>query len=199
MARRFLSFAALVIFAAGGFAPAAEEAAVTTPYFPVAVGSKWSYKCGETHFQLKVVKFEKVGATDCARVELFVNDKSQAAEHIAVTKDGVLRFSFDGKKAEPPIPFLEIPVKAGKTWKVESKVDGQPLKGSFTSGEEPNVKVPAGTYKTATVTGTDLEANGVKLTLKYYFAENVGMVKQVIDIAGQKIVIELEKYEPAKK
>jgi len=199
MARRCLSFAVLLVLAVGGFVPAAEEAVVTTPYFPLAVGSKWSYKCGENHFQLKVVKFEKVGATNCARLELFVNDKSQAAEHLAVTKDGVLRFSFDGKKAEPPIPFLELPVKAGKTWKVESKVDGQPLKGSFTSGVEQSVKVPAGTYTTATVTGTDLEANGVKLSLKYYFAENVGMVKQVIDIGGQKIVIELEKYEPAKK
>jgi hypothetical protein len=200
MARRCLSFAALVVLAVGGFVPAAEDAAATTPYFPLAVGSVWTYKCGENHFQLKVVKFEKVGAINCARVELFVNDKSQAAEHIAVTKDGVMRFSFDGKKADPPIRFLELPVKAGKTWKVESKVDGQPLKGSFTSGEEPNVKVPAKTYeKTVTVTGTDLEANGVKLGLKYYFVENVGMVKQVIDIAGQKIVIELEKYEPGKK
>jgi hypothetical protein len=199
MARRCLSFVALVVLAVGGFAPAAEDAVVTTPYFPLAVGSKWSYKCGENHFRLEVVKFEKVGATNCAKVGLFVNDKSQAAEHIAVTKDAVLRFSFDGKKAEPPIPFLELPIKDGKTWKVESKVDGQPLKGSFKSGVEDNVKVPAGTYKTVTVTGTDLEANGVKLGLKYYFAENVGMVKQVIDIAGQKIVIELEKYEPAKK
>ena len=198
MARRCLSLAALVFLAAGSLAPA-QDAAVTTPYFPLEVGSVWSYRCGENQFQLKVTKFEKVGTTNCARVELFVNNKSEAAENIAVTKDGVLRFSFDGKKAEPPIPFLKLPVKDKETWKVESKVDGQPLKGSFTSGTKDDVKVPAGNYKTVTVTGVDLEANGVKLGLTYYFAENVGMVKQVIDIAGQKVVIELEKYEPAKK
>ena len=199
MIRRCSSFAVLAFLAVGGFVPA-QDAPITTPYFPLAVGSKWFYKCGENRFRLEVVKFEDVGTTKCARVELFVNNKSEAAEHIAVTKDAVMRFSFDGKKAEPPISFLKLPVKDKETWKVESKVDGHPLKGSFTSGTEADVKVPAGTYpKTITVTGTDLEANGVKLTLKYYFAENVGMVKQVIDIAGQKIVIELEKYEPAKK
>ena len=198
MARRCLAFATLLILAIG-FAPAAEDAPVTTPYFPLAVGSKWFYKCGENHFRLEVVKFEKVGDTNCARVELFVNDKSQAAENIAVTKEAVVRFTFDGKKAEPAIPFLQLPVAPGKSWKLESKVDGQLLKGTFTSGEEDNVKVPAGTYKTATVTGADLEANGVKLNLRYYFAKDVGMVKQVIDIAGQKIVIELEKYEAGKK
>jgi hypothetical protein len=198
MSRRYLPLATLVVFAVAGFVPAAEDAPATTPYFPLAVGSKWTYKCGENRFRLEVVKFEKVGETDCARVELFVNDKSQAAEDIAVTKDAVLRFTFDGKKAEPPIPFLKLPIKDKQTWKVESKVDGQLLKGGFASGEE-EVKVPAGTYKAVTVTGTDLEANGVKLNLKYYFAKDVGMVKQVIEIAGQKIVIELEKYEAGKK
>ena len=198
MIRRCSSFAVLAFLAVGGLAPA-QDAPITTPYFPLEVGSKWFYKCGENRFRLEVVKFEKVGTTNCARVELFVNNKSEAAEHIAVGKDGVMRFTFDGKKAEPPIPFLKLPVKDKDKWKVESKVDGLPLKGGFEAGTEDKVKVPAGTYKTATVTGTDLEANGVKLTLKYYFAENVGMVKQVIDIAGQKIVIELEKYEPAKK
>ena len=198
MARRCLPLLALLILAVG-FVRAADDAPVATPYFPLAVGSKWFYKCGENHFRLEVVKFEKVGETNCARVELFVNDKSQAAENIAVTKDAVVRFSFDGKKAEPPIPFLQLPVAAGKSWKVQSKVDGQALEGSFLSGEEDNVKVPAGTYKTATVTGADLKANGVKLNLRYYFAKDVGMVKQVIDIDGQKVVVELEKYEPGKK
>jgi len=197
MVRRCPSLAVLAFLAIGGVVPA-QDAPVTTPYFPLEVGSVWHYKCGENRFQLRLTRFEKVGTTNCARVELFVNNKSEAAEHIAVTKEGVLRFSFDGKKADPPILFLKLPVKEKETWKVESKVDGQPLKGSFKSGVE-DVKVPAYSGKAATVTGADLEANGVKLGLKYYFAENVGMVKQEIDIAGQKIIIELEKYEPAKK
>ncbi len=64
---------------------------------------------------------------------------------------------------------------------------------------EKEVKVPAGTYKAIPVAGQDIEANGVKITrLTYYFAENVGMVKQVIEIENNKIIIELERFEQAK-
>lgn len=119
-----------------------------------------------------------------------------AFEHVSATKSGLFRHSFEGKEAKPAIEFLKLPPKSGETWKVESKIDDQPLKGSFKTGEE-EVKVPAGSYKTVSVTGTDLEANGVKLTLKYNFADKVGMVRQQLDVAGQKVAIELEKYEPA--
>ena len=55
------------------------------------VGAVWHYQCGENRFQLKLTKFEMIGTTNCARIELFVNNKSEVAEHIAVTKDAVLR------------------------------------------------------------------------------------------------------------
>jgi hypothetical protein len=32
----------------------------------------------------------------------------------------------------------------------------------------------------------------------YYFAKDVGMIKQTISIAGQQVVIELEKFEAGK-
>ena len=48
MARRTLSFALLVFLAVGTLAPAQEpEPQATTPYFPLDVGSVWSYRCGE--------------------------------------------------------------------------------------------------------------------------------------------------------
>ena len=59
--------------------------------------------------------------------------------------------------------------------------------------------VPVTEYKTLTVTGQDMEANGVKLNLTCYFARDVGLVKQVMEMAGMKRVMELEKYEPAGK
>jgi hypothetical protein len=174
----------------------------TTPYYPLAVGNTWIYKVGENRFALKVTKMEKVKAdkkeVDAAKLELIVNDKSVSFEHIGVTADALVRYTFEGKPATPPIPFLKLPPKKGATWKIESKVDGQVLKGDFVAGEEKQVKVPAGVFNAVTVTGKDLEVNGVKLTLVYYFAEKVGMIKQVIEFAGQKAIIELERFEPAK-
>jgi hypothetical protein len=168
-----------------------------TPYFPLAVGTTWSYKAGENRFQLKVAEVKTVAGSARAKLELIVAGKVISHEQVGVTKDGVVRYTFEGKEAKPPIDFLRLPPKTGATWKVDSKVDGQSLRGTFKAGEA-EVKVPAGSYKTVTSSGQDIDANGVRMSLTYYFAEKVGMVKQEIDLAGQKILIELEKYEPGK-
>jgi hypothetical protein len=49
------------------------------------------------------------------------------------------------------------------------------------------------------VHGEDVEADGLKPAITTYYAENVGMVKQTIAVDGQKIDIELEKFEKAAK
>jgi hypothetical protein len=189
-----------VLLACAGLTRAADEKTLTTPYYPLTVGNTWTYRVGENHFSLKVAKMEEVGdkkKAKAARVELIVNGKPTSFEHIGVTADALVRYTFEGKNADPPIPFLKLPPKKGTTWNVESRVDGQLLKGTFTEGEE-EITVPAGKFKAITVTGKDIEVNGVKMNLTYYFAEKVGMVKQVIEYAGQKAVIELEQFEPAK-
>jgi hypothetical protein len=188
-----------IVLAGACLARAADDKTATTPYYPLVVGNTWSYRVGENRFTLKVAKMEEVedankAKVNCARVELIVNGKVVSFEHIAVKDKALVRFSFEGKTANPPIPFLKLPPQKGATWPVESRIDGQQLKGTFTTGEE-EVTVPAGKFKTVTVTGKDLEINGVKMALTYYFAEKVGMVKQVIEYAGQKAVIEMEKAE----
>ncbi len=169
----------------------AQDKIETTPYYPLAVGTTWDYKAGDNKFTLKVTKHEKVGNALCARVGMFVKDKEQSFEHISVTKDGVYRNTFEGKEATPPVLFLKLPPKKDETWKVDSKVGGEAVKGTFKNNGEEEVKVPAGSYKAWVVASQDLEANGVKMSVTYYFAEKVGMVKQLVEVSGQKIVIEL--------
>lgn len=180
----------------------AQDKMETTPYYPLAVGTTWEYKAGDNKYTVKVTKHEKVkadkGEVLCARLELFVKDKSQTFEHVAVTKDGVYRYTFEGKEAAPPVLFLKLPPKKDETWKVESKVVGEAVKGTFKNNGEEEVKVPAGSYKAWVVTSQDLDANGVKMSVTYYFAEKVGMVKQLVEVSGQKVVVELEKFEPGK-
>jgi hypothetical protein len=201
---RTLLLLSFVLICSSASRGADEKKTTTTPYYPLVVGNTWNYKVGENRFSLKVTKMEKVGGTgkdsgvNCARMEMIVNGKPASFEHLAVIGDALVRYSREGKLVTPPIPFLKLPPKKGATWEIESKVDGQLVKGKFISGEE-EVKVPAGTFKTVTVTGQDIEANGVKVALKYFFAEKVGLVKQVIDYAGEKAIIELEKFEPAAK
>lgn len=176
-----------------------------SPFYPLAVGNAWNYKVGEQRFILKVAKHEKVGDVLCARVEMTVDGKVTSHEHIAVTGDGVVRIAFDDKRAEPPVLFLKLPFAKDATWKINSTVGktdkekGETVSGTFKEGEDKKVTVPAGAYEAVTSSTDDLDANGMKLAFTYYFVKDVGMVKQVIDVAGQKVVIELEKFEAAKK
>ncbi len=50
--------------------------------------------------------------------------------------------------------------------------------------------------KAVTVRCDDLEANGARYSFATYYAKDKGMVKQVSEAGGLKVVIELEKYEP---
>jgi hypothetical protein len=190
---------ALTLLLAWAAAAPAQDKMETTPYYPLAVGSSWEYKAGESKFTMKVTKHEKVGNVLCARVEMLIKDKPVSFEHIAVSKDGVTRNSFEGnKEAQPPVLFLKLPPKKDESWKVDSKAGGESVKGTFKNTGEEDVKVPAGSYKAVVVTSQDLEANGIKMAVTYYFAKDVGMVKQIVEVAGQKVVVELEKYEPGK-
>jgi hypothetical protein len=172
---------------------------VKSEYYPLEVGNTWTYKLDNSKFTLKVAKLEKVGDDVTARIEMTMNDKVMAVEHVAAKEDGLYRYDFEGKKAEPPVKFFALPPKADATWTIDSKVSGETLKGTFKMGEEKGVKVPAGTYDTFKVTSDDLDASGMKIAFTSYYAKDVGMVKQVIKAAGQETTIELEKFEPAKK
>jgi hypothetical protein len=176
-----------------------QEKSGQSGYFPTAVGTSWEYRAGENQFTHKVTKHERVGGVTCARIEHVKDGKVLAYEDVGVTNEGVSRFAFDGKEAKPPITFLKPGAKKGQTWKVESKVGDQTVKGTFKQGEAEVVKVPAGTYKKVlTVTSEGLEVNGIKTKLVYYFAEDVGLVKLEWGEGKSRVVIELEKYTAGK-
>jgi hypothetical protein len=185
--------------------PAGEAAKVTpTPYYPLQVGNTWTYRVGPEHrYQLKVTKHEKVGDVVCARIEMFVEGNPKSFELVGVTEDGVARYAFENKRLDPPFRFLKLPPKKGETWEVSSalgktdKSAGEVIKATFKAGEE-KVEVPAGKYDAITASTDDLVAAGDQMGVTYYFAKDVGLVKEVIEVAGQKVVHELEKFEPAK-
>jgi hypothetical protein len=185
--------------------PAAVETLKDSPYYPLQVGNTWHYRLGDNRYVMRVAKHEKVGDYMCARVEMLIDDKPTAHEHIAVTADGIVRVAYDDRRAEPPILFLKVPPKKDETWKVDSfvgktdKVPGEHVTGTFTEGEVAKLNEPSGSYENViTSTSQDLNANGQRLSFVYYFAKGVGMVKQEIDVAGQKVIVDLEKFESSK-
>jgi hypothetical protein len=166
-------------------------------YYPLKVGSVWHYKLGDAKFRLKATKTEDFSGKTGVRVEMLGDgDKVMSFEHILPTKDSVSRLGFEGNKAEPPVVFLKN--KAGEEWDVKSTIGKEKLTGKFKTGEEKGIKVPAGEYDTLVTSSDDLDANGMKVSFKTYFAKKVGMVKQTIKLNNQEVVIELEKYEEGK-
>jgi hypothetical protein len=194
---------------------AAQDKLKETPYYPLQVGTTWHYRAGEGKFTIRVAKHEKVGDTLCALLETTRDGKVVGSEHLAVADDGVYRHDLTAmlpqpnasdktkeapitQEMKPPILVLKLPPKKDSKWKVESKSGGQTFRGEFQMKEE-EITVPAGSYKSWRVASQDLEVNAIKPTITTYFAEGVGMVKQVIEVGDAKAVIELEKFEGGKK
>lgn len=195
----------VLAFALTTFAVPAEEDFKDTPYYPMQIGATWTYKSGDSHFTLKVTKHEKIGTTTCARVESMQDGKAVGSEDVFLREDGVCRLASGDKLVDPPVLILKLPpTKNDQSWGVDSKADTragakESLKGTFTEHDGEEVTIADKKYTTVAVSCENLDANGAKYSFKTYYAKDVGMVKQEIEAGGLKVVIELEKYEPAPK
>jgi hypothetical protein len=209
-----LMFALLVAAAES----AAQDKLKETPYYPLQVGTTWHYRSGDSKFTIRVARHEKVGDALCALLETKRDGKVVGSEHLAVAADGVYRHDLTypqlqshpndktkstkvpvSQRLNPPILVLKLPPKQGDSWKVDSKGDGTIIRGGFQAAEQ-EITVNAGTYKKAfRVVSRDLEINSLKPTITTFFAEGVGMVKQIIEMGDAKIEIELEKFEAGGK
>ncbi len=209
-----LMFALLVAAAES----AAQDKLKETPYYPLQVGTTWHYRSGDSKFTIRVARHEKVGDTLCALLETKRDGKLVGSEHLAVAADGVYRHDLTypqlqshpndktkstkvpvSQRLKPPILVLKLPPKQGDSWKVDSKGDGTIFRGGFQAAQQ-EITVNAGTYKKAfRVVSRDLEINSLKPTITTFFAEGVGMVKQIIEMGDAKIEIELEKFEAGGK
>jgi hypothetical protein len=212
---RVACFAALLCLPA--LQSAAQEKLKETPYYPLQVGTTWHYRVGEGKIVVRVVNHEKVGDVLCALIETTRDGKVAGSEHLAVTADGVYRYDISyplplnpadaraksktGSEAvkesfKPPILVLKLPPKKGDSWKIDCKGQGKAFRGSYKVDDEKEITVPAGKYKTFVVVSQDLEGTSLKPapTITTYYADGIGMVKQLIEIGTDKAEIVLEKF-----
>jgi hypothetical protein len=117
----------------------------------------------------------------------------QMFEQVAVLKDGVYRISTAGKDITPPLRFLKLPVKGGESWTVSATSENVMLAGTFTCDVEA-VKVPLGNFETLHVSSPDFQLGNEKMALDYWFAKDLGMVKQRVRVGKSNVVLELEAF-----
>lgn len=173
----------------------------SSPFFPTPLGAAWNYRLGEKKLSIRVAAHEKVGPLVCAKLETVQNGAAIAVQQVTQTAAGIVRVSHDGEQVLPPVLFLKLPTVKGQSWEVDSKIDSPSgtdlIKGKFVA-EEDDVKVPAGEFKKSIRVKADLTINGKSVTLTSWYAEKVGMVRQIIAIDGQDYLLELDKFVEAK-
>ncbi|HET6576042.1 MAG TPA: hypothetical protein VFG68_20745 [Fimbriiglobus sp.] len=199
MTRPLAAASALVLLlAVAPAAPVPKEKAKTPNYYPTALGSRWVYKVGATEIATEVTAVESKSGARLATIATLVNGKAVATERISVTAKGVFRDRINKADLKPPACILKSPLKSGDKWEVDSSVQGQVTKMSFTTGGSEEVEVPAGKYKAHRV-DADGTIAGAQTGVTYWFAPDVGVVKIRYTIAGNESVLELKSFTAGKK
>jgi hypothetical protein len=183
-------------------APSAKPTKDKVPtYYPLKVGSKWHYQvdAGEGRKVLivnQIAKIENIDGQNLARLETVANGEVKATEHLSSNDQGVFRNRYNGMEVTPPVCLLKYPIKEGQSWETETKAGEQQLTVSGREGRA-EIQVPAGKYQTVTCL-IETSVNGMKISTNYWFAPDVGVVKQTIDLGGRVVNMELVKFEDGK-
>jgi len=203
------AFAAALLLAFGMNAAQAQDKkqkddkkpAAAANYFPLEVGNQWTYAINAGGKSVtavaRVAKLDVINGISMARFETSVNGTVASTEHLVQNADGIFRHRFNGQEVDPPLCLLKYPAKAGLKWKGEFKVGKEDAKYQVETGTE-NVEVPAGKFD-AIRAAIETQSKGQDVATSYWFAQNVGFVKQTATLGGLDISIELEKFEPGKK
>jgi hypothetical protein len=172
-------------------------------YYPLKAGTKWHYQLDTTDGQKiqltsQIGGIDNVDGKDLARLEIFANgQKLPQTEHLESRDDGVYRVRMNNVDVTPPICLIKYPLKPGQTWGAETTTGGQKMKVDCSEGKAEEVQVPAGKYQAIPCTFV-ATAGPAKFTSVFWFAEDVGIVKQKSEIGAQTVTMELTKYEAAK-
>ena len=174
----------------------------TTPnYYPLQVDNAWTFKvtvgANSVDAISRITKIEDIKGEKLARLEATINGNVAATEHLRQTSEGIFRHRNNGQDISPPICLLKYPVKANAKWDGDMVVGTEKGKYSCETKEE-EVEVTAGKFKTIRVK-IKLESQGKTIYTTYWFAPDVGFVKQTVEAGELNVVMDLQKFELAKE
>jgi hypothetical protein len=168
-------------------------------YYPLKEGNKWHYRMelGEQSAKatIHVAKLETIAGVSLFRLEMSVEGNIAGIEHVSADKRGIFRHAFNDTPLPNPVTVLRFPVKDGDTWTETLTTEDGAAKvhGKVFAAED--VQVPAGKFKAVRVQLEVEDDEAGTVTATYWFAADIGIVRQTVDVGDQQIVFELEKHE----
>jgi hypothetical protein len=188
---------AIWIGASAAFGQDAPVAVGRSGFYPLDLGTEWTYELEGKTVTARVTKHEKMGDLATGKVDTFVADELVSTEHIAVLADGVYRVAFGGEVAAKPVMILKLPPKDGEVWSVETSIAGSRIKGAARCDRE-NVKTPAGEFDAYRVKGsytvTAPDGTEANPEFTFWFADGTGVVKLGTKAGDGNVVLELKSY-----
>lgn len=162
-------------------------------YFPLAPGNTWHYRADvngtPVDYVLKVVKLEK----GLALVEGLRDGKPIASEHLTQTEKGVFRNKVNGLPIEPPLALLPYPLNLKDKWGSRVTIGGAPFTYTAQARAE-KIMVDKEEHQAIRVEiGMTDSGNRAKTT--YWFAPDIGIVRQTIEQGPTITRLLLEKHE----
>jgi hypothetical protein len=199
-------------------------------FYPLHAGAKWTYSVPHTKGAFKdievvVERLEPVRRKqraanlgeflDSFHIKTISEDlpgdktsndrplgvKMVLSEQLLVSEDGVFRMRSAGKDIEPPAKLLKAPGDPKLTWNVDSESETVKLKGTFTAEtfdadldqKRPVIKVSCRNFQIGNRT----------MDVDYWFAKDIGIVKQRVSLSVSlgsiELMTHLKEYRPDEK
>ena len=103
-----------------------DVAVKTLNYYPLQVGNRWDYDLtanGNTvPMTTTIARTEKIDDVPLAVLEMSMQGKIIASEHLRQTDKGIIRYRTGQFVPTPPFVLVKYPVKSGDKWDGEFKV-----------------------------------------------------------------------------
>lgn len=218
---RYLPTVALLLIALHGSAGAQSALPPSTPdYFPIRAGACWHYIVPREGRPVKetarIVRATSTAEGQEVTLEWKRDGRPGQREVYRVTPTEVLRLR-TGMEARclisPPLPLLRLPLRAGQRWRWHGTFnapDGSlPGRTTLTVSGPETIALAGGTVQAMRVRAdTELIAPQAAwsrgrarqpnphVTEDYWFAPDVGLVKQQLITDAQSLELRLTRYQP---
>lgn len=176
--------------------------AAAQDYFPLKEGNQWIYtRSNGAELTTKVTGSTDIDGIHCAIVEATTQngtDSNVSVDYMTVDTEGVKVYMTEIQGVpivyNPPVLRIKLPFTKGQIWTSKLDQEGVTITTTSDASRTEEIRTDAGIFKCIVINSrVSIPGQGIT-TSEYYYADGVGMVRQVIQVSGQRIILSLKSY-----